>query len=156
MAVMVNGGRTLKLEGPLKPRKSGLTQLVDNSGGRVFTEYLQEGDSLLVRVKAKREKEGKPADLVLDLPFRAAGWRWDTGGEPQIVRADDSLFWVPVAGTDPKPITLRKGERGVVLQPGTGASLSYTENRLLLRAPLTAGLGTTEMTLRVSPATEQK
>ena len=154
--VMLNDGGTLKLEGRIKPRKAGLSQLIASPSGRVFTEYVQEGESLLVRVRATRGKEGKPADLVFDLPFRAAGWLWSAGGEPQVVRADDSLFWVPVAGADPKPITLRKGSRGLVFQPGPGASLSYSENRLLLRAPLPPQLGTTEMTLRVSPAAEQK
>lgn len=147
-----SGKPVAPLRGPTSQEGAGALQRVTVPDGAITVSYKPDGDDLSLEVTARRDREGVPGTLLLRVPLRAAGWRWNVGERSEVVAMDGAYTLTP-EGSAPLAAILFKGPgTDLRITAATAASVSYDPQgaALLLRFPVPAAKGNVHHTVRLA------
>jgi hypothetical protein len=146
------GGPAAPLRSPVQRLKDRLIHHVAGPEGTFVATYGQEGEDLIVSARTRRERSGKPAQLLLRIPLRAGGWTWTAGEPPQVVAVEGTYAAAPQPGAPLGPVSLQGAGIALSVTAPSASSVAYdpAENTLLVRFPLPGEKGVTEHTVRLT------
>ncbi|MDQ3814405.1 MAG: hypothetical protein M3347_10690 [Armatimonadota bacterium] len=152
LSLALGEGMGIPLKGELKSDGKTLSGRMTSPAGTTLVTYRQDGQDLLIHAETRRDREGEAGFLMLHIPLRAAGWRWEVDSEGQVIAVDEKYTVSSRDGAELKSVTLRGEDIQLkVMAPGA-ATIAYDPGpgALLVRFALPATKGTTQSEVRLS------
>jgi len=153
--VVVGDGAEVPLRGDFKREGATVSGRLIHSAGSLLVTCGQEADDLQVRVTLRPDREeNRPVQagaLVLRIPLRAAGWRWEAGAEPQVIAVDET-YTVNAGAGELTPVTLQGSGLRLKVTAPAAAAISYDPagGSLSVRFALPSGQETANYEVRLS------
>jgi hypothetical protein len=150
------GGKEVAILAPVRREGETIVQSVTGPQGVLSAAYRQDGQGLAIRVMTRPTSGGAgvAGPLLLRIPLRAAGWRWEAGPASEVIALAGTYSSGPGEEGKPVQVVLRAPDRAlkVTVPPGCSVAFEPTENRLVVRLPVPGGEGLQEVRVSRAPA----